>query len=107
VRSWQEGRVVRPDECDTIADGLASLRPLEANVIAIRELVDEVRLISESELLNAIRILLFDEHVVAEASGAAAATAFRQNQSAYADANIVLLVSGANISPQVLRRAII
>src|SRR4029450_959863 len=25
VRSWQEGRVVVPDECDTIADGLASL----------------------------------------------------------------------------------
>jgi threonine dehydratase len=106
VRSWQEGRVVRPAECDTIADGLASLRPLEANVIAIRELVDEVRLISESELLNAIRILLFDEHVIAEASGAAATAAFLQNPSAYADANIVLLVSGANISPEVLRRAI-
>jgi threonine dehydratase len=28
VRSWQQGRVVIPAECDTIADGLASLRPL-------------------------------------------------------------------------------
>src|SRR5215475_4051713 len=42
VRSWQQGRVVISDKCDTIADGLALLRPLEANVIAIRELVDEV-----------------------------------------------------------------
>ena len=58
VRSWQQGRVVIPDESDTIADGLASLRPLEANVIAIRELVDEVRLVSESKMLDAIRILL-------------------------------------------------
>jgi threonine dehydratase len=106
VRSWQQGRVVIPDECDTIADGLASLRPLQANVIAIRELVDEVRLVSEQEMLDAIRILLLDEHVVAEASGAAATAAFLQDPSAFADANVVLLVSGANISPEVLRRAV-
>ena len=106
VRSWQQGRVVIPDACDTIADGLASLRPLEANVIAIRELVDEVRLVSESELLDAIRILLLDEHVVAEAAGAAATAAFLQDPSVYADAKIVLLVTGANLAPEVLRRAV-
>src|SRR5262249_6068816 len=106
VRSWQQGRVVIPDVCNTIADGLASLRPLEANVIAIREVVDEVRLVSESEMLDAIRVLLLDEHVVAEASGAAATAALLQDSSAYADANIVLLVSGANVSPEILRRAV-
>src|SRR5215831_7019025 len=106
VRSWQEGRVVIPDKCDTIADGLASLRPLEANVFAIRELVDDVRLVSEQEMLDAIRILPLDEHVVAEASGAAATAAFLQDPSAYADAEIVLLVTGANVSPEVLRRAV-
>jgi threonine dehydratase len=106
VRSWQQGRVVIPDACNTIADGLASLRPLEANVIAIRELVDEVRLVSERELLDAIRILLLDEHVVAEASGAAATAAFLQDSSTYADAEIVLLVTGANVSLEVLRRAV-
>ena len=106
VRSWQQGRVVLPDKCDTIADGLASLRPLESNVTAIRELVDEVRLVSESELLDAIRILLLDEHVVAEAAGAAATAAFLQDPSAFADAKVVLLLTGANLSPEVLRRAV-
>ena len=106
VRSWQQGRVVVADACDTIADGLASLHPFEANVIAIRQLVDEVRLVSESELLDAIRVLLLDEHVVAEAAGAAATAAFLQDPSAYADAEIVLLVTGANLSPEVLRRAV-
>jgi threonine dehydratase len=104
VRSWQQGEVVVPDACDTIADGLASLHPIEANVIGIREVVDEVRLVSESELLDAIRILLLDEHVVAEAAGAAATAAFLQAPSAYADAEIVLLVTGANLSPEILRR---
>jgi threonine dehydratase len=107
VRSWQQGRVVLTDACDTIADGLASLHPREANVIAIRELVDEVRLVSERELLEAIRILLLDEHVVAEAAGAAATAAFLQGPSAHADTNVILLVTGANLSPEVLRRAVI
>src|SRR6478752_680134 len=31
VHSWQQGRVVVTDAYDTIADGLASLHPLEAN----------------------------------------------------------------------------
>jgi len=69
-------------------------------------LVDEVRLVSERELLDAIRLLLLDEHVVAEAAGAAATAAFLQDPSAHANANVVLLVTGANLSPEVLRRAV-
>jgi threonine dehydratase len=75
-------------------------------VIAIRELVDEVRLVSEQEMLDAIRVLLLEEHVVAKASGAAAAAAFLQNPSAYADPKVLLLVTGANVSPEVIRRAV-
>jgi threonine dehydratase len=107
ARSWQQGRVIVTETCDTIADGLATRHPLEANVHAIRELVDEVRLVSERELLDAIRLLLLDEHVVAEASGAAATAAFLQDAPAYAGQSIVLLMTGANLPLEVLRRAVI
>jgi threonine dehydratase len=106
ARSWEQGRVVVTDTCNTIADGLATRHPREANVYAIRELVDEMRLVSERELLDAIRILLLDEHIVAEAAGAAATAAFLQDAATYAGRNVVLLVTGANISPEVLRRAV-
>src|SRR4029079_3803298 len=66
ARSWQEGRVVRTETCDTIADGLATSVPNESNVREIRELVDEVKLISEDEMIQGIRTLLFEEHLVAE-----------------------------------------
>jgi threonine dehydratase len=46
------------------------------------------------------------QHVVAEGAGAAATAAFLQDRSAYADAKVVLLVTGANLSPEVLRRAV-
>jgi threonine dehydratase len=107
AQSWQQGRVVVTDTCNTIADGLASAHPSEANVQAIRQLVDEVRLVSERELLDAIRVLLFEEQIVAEAAGAAATAAFLQDASAHRDRNVALLVTGANIPPEILRRAAI
>ena len=102
VRSWQEGRVVTTETCDTIADGLATSVPLEPNVSAIRELVDEVCLLSEGELLQGIRTLLFEEHLVAEAAGAAALAAYLQNPTAYAGRIVVLLVTGSNIPHELL-----
>ena len=105
VRSWAQHRVVTTETCNTIADGLATCVPLESNVRAIRELVDEVRLVSEEELLQAIRTLLFDEHLIAEAAGAAAAAAYLQSPGAYANGTVVLLVTGSNIPHELLVQA--
>lgn len=107
VLSWRENRVITTETCDTIADGLATCVPLEPNVRAIRELVDEVCLVSEDELLGGIRTLLFEEHLVAEGAGAAATAAYLQNPTAYAGRSVVLLVTGSNIPHDLLRRAAI
>ena len=104
-RSWREDRVVTTDTCDTIADGLATCVPLAENVREIRRLVDEVCLVSEEEMLRGIRALLFEEHVVAEAAGAAPLAALLRNPTAYAGRSVVLLVTGANITHELLRRA--
>ncbi len=101
--SWKQGTPVQTDSCDTIADGLATRTPETENVIAIRELLDDVRLVSEEQMLAAIRHLLFEEHVVAEPSGAATTAAWMNSRQ---EGETVLLVSGANIAPEVLRRAV-
>jgi len=106
VRSWREDRVVTTETCNTIADGLATCVPLEPNVRAIRELVDDVSLVSEEELLQAIRTLLFDEHLVAEAAGAAGVATYLQNPMSYAGRTVVLLITGSNIPNELLAQAI-
>jgi threonine dehydratase len=103
VQSWREDRVVTTETCNTIADGLATYVPLAPNVRAIRQLVDDVSLVSEDELIQGIRTLLFDEHVVAEPAGAAALAAYLQNRTAYAGRSVVLLVTGSNIPDELLR----
>lgn len=101
--SWEAGRAVETETCDTIADGLATRTPVEANVAAIRNLVDEMVLVSERSMLRAIRHLLLEEHLVAEPAGAAATAAVLDGLRI--DGPTALILSGANISPDVLRAA--
>ena len=103
--SWKEGKVVETETCDTIADGLATRTPEAANVREVRNLVDDVVLVSEEQLLRAIGILLLEEHVLAEPAGAASTAALLKSSANCGD-HVVLVVSGANISREVLRRAV-
>jgi threonine dehydratase len=103
--SWKEGKVVETETCETIADGLATRTPEAANVRDVQSLVDEVVLVSEEQMLRAIETLLLEEHVLAEPSGAASTAALSQISSGYGN-KVALVVSGANISREVLRRAI-
>ena len=107
--SWQRRRgaaetaVVETATCDTIADGLAIRRPLAPNVAAIRELVDDVVMVSEEEMIAAIDLLYAREQVIAEPAGAAATAALLKNPSAAQTS--VVLVTGSNIAPDVRRAA--
>jgi threonine dehydratase len=99
--SWTQGRAVATDACDTIADGLATRTPDPANVRAIRELVDDVVLVTDDEMLAAIRHLALEEHIIAEPAGAAATAALLQGR-AQCGRHTILLVTGANVAPDVL-----
>jgi threonine dehydratase len=102
--SWKNGRVVATDTCDTCADGLATRTPDPENIRIIRELVDEVVLVSEDQMLRAITRLYREEGVLVEPAGAAATAAFLAHPP-HDVGYVVLLVTGANISNDVKERA--
>jgi|SRR5271166_6644521 len=102
--SWKEGRVVPTDGCDTCADGLATRTPDSENVRTIRELVDDVVLVSEAQMLGAISHLYWKEGVLTEPAGAAATAAFMANPPPDGG-GAVLMVTGSNISGDVMDRA--
>lgn len=102
--SWKQGRAVSTDTCNTIADGLATRNPLEENVTTIRELVDDVRLVTEEQMLNAIRHLQRREQVVAEPAAASTTAAWMADSSVMKTHATVLLVTGANVSPDILQQ---
>jgi len=104
--SWMEGKVVGTETCDTIADGLATRTPEAANVRDVKSLVDDVRLVSEEQLLGAIATLLVEERIVGEPAGAASTAALLKSSEGLGDCP-VLIVSGANVSREVLKRALV
>jgi len=109
--SWREGRVITTKTCNTIADGLATRTPIAANVCAIREAVADMRLVTEQQMRSAIERLATDEHVVAEPAAAATVACLVSGLDGSGrpavesrGATIVLVITGGNIAPGVLRQ---
>jgi len=100
--SWQQGIALETASAETIADGLAVRRALAPNVAAIRELVDDVHVVSDEELLGAMRHLRAHEEIVAEPAAAAATAAFLREPPG--NGASVLLVTGCNVAPEIAGR---
>jgi threonine dehydratase len=102
VLSWRAGKPHPTETCNTCADGLATRTPEAANVAALRKVVDEVALVSEAQMIAAIRHLFLQENVLAEPAGAAATAAYLARPIS---GRIALLVTGANITDEVRQQA--
>jgi threonine dehydratase len=104
--SFAKGHAISTDRSDTVADGLAVRDTSEDNVRQIAGLVDEFVLVSDEEMLAAIRHLLLEEHVIAEPAGAATTAGFLKSAGNYANKTAVLLVTGSNVTEEILLRAL-
>jgi threonine dehydratase len=104
--SFAKGHAISTDTSDTIADGLCVRDALEDNVKQIQGLVDEFVLVGEDEMLTAMRYLHEEENVTAEPAGAATTAAFLKTRASCAGRVAVLLVTGSNVSRELLSRAL-
>jgi threonine dehydratase len=90
----------------TIADGIAVERPGLLTMTLIREHVDEIRLVSEARLEQAVVTLLEIEKTVVEGAGAAGLAAVLDDPARFAGRRVGLVLSGGNIDPLTLADAI-
>ncbi len=106
-RSLDEGRAVELRQVRTVADGLA---PPMAGALAYRYVaafVEDVVLVSDEEIMSAVRLLLGRAKLVAEPSGAAAVAALMFGRIPLAPGETaVAVVSGGNADPELLARAL-
>jgi threonine dehydratase len=105
-RSLQAGQVVTLDRVNTIADGLAASAPGKLTLELAQRYVDEVVVVQEDELLRAVRLLFEWEHLLAEPAGAAALAALLYHYSPSPNERVVAILSGANITDEVMIRAL-
>lgn len=102
-RSMREGHIVTLDHVDTVADGLRSSHVGRITYEMIKRYVDDIVLVSDAEILDTVQLLLGEEHLVVEPSGAVAATALRLARAGRAAGPSVAVLSGGNIDPTLLR----
>ena len=90
----------------TIADGIAVKSPGELTLPVIRELVDDVLLVSEDDIEQAILMLLEIEKTVVEGAGAAGLAALMKHAERFKGKRVGLILCGGNIEPLVLAEII-
>lgn len=96
---WDRERTRR-----TIADGLRSPQVGALPWALITRLVDDVLVVSEPRILDAMRLVALQTNTIVEPSGAVAAAAVLQHAERLAGLRVAVIVSGGNIDPRAFAR---
>jgi threonine dehydratase len=98
TESLRRGEPIRLERLNTIADGLAAPFAGRRNYFHVRELVDEMVLVTDDEIASAIPVLMERCKIVPEAAGAAAVAALLCGKIVPPrGSTTVAIVSGGNI----------
>ena len=90
----------------TIADGIGVKSPGALALPLIRERVDDVLLVAEDDIEQAILMLLEIEKTVVEGAGAVGLAALMKHRARFAGRKVGLILCGGNIEPLVLAEII-
>ncbi len=101
--SWQAGKVVTTKQAHTFADGVATRAPSAWTLEIIRSGVDEIVLVSDNEIKQAIRLLWRTTHNLVEGAGALATAATLKLRDRLRSQNVVNILSGANLDTASVR----
>jgi threonine dehydratase len=91
-----------PQGASTIAEGIAVSSPGALCLPMIRQHVDELLLVDEGDIEQAIVMLLEIEKTLSEGAGAAALAALLRHPEQFKDRRVGLVLSGGNIDPMLL-----
>lgn len=86
-------------EAPTLADSLQGGIGLENKYTfqMVRNLVDEVVLVSEEEIANAMSFALYEHHIVVEGAGAVGIAALQAGKVEVNGRNVAIIISGGNV----------
>jgi threonine dehydratase len=100
------GKPMRVARQRTMADGIAVRMVSELTLGLVQRYVDDLVVVDEEELAEAVLMLLEREKTLAEGAGAAPLAALLHRELGLAGKRVALLVSGGNIDVNLLARII-
>jgi threonine dehydratase len=105
-RSLEAGHPIDQAETDTLADSLQGGIGLDNQFTfeLVRTLVDELLLVTESEIAHAMAFLLCEQRIVAEGAGAVGVAALLSGKLTDLGPSVAVVISGGNVDPTTVVR---
>ena len=100
--SMQKGEPTAIDYWDSMADGLSARRPGEHPFRHLQEFLDEILLVTEQDIADAFRTILFRTKLMGEPAGVAAAAAFLAGKVDTSRKTVAAL-TGGNVTEAVVQ----
>jgi len=102
THSLAAGRLVTIDVGPSLADGLTgNLDPDTVTLDIVKDVVDEIVVVNETDLRAALRSVVINEHLVIEGAAAAGPAALLSGKLQL-KGNVAIVLTGANIDSEVL-----
>jgi threonine dehydratase len=97
-KSWRSKTIVTPDTADTIADGIAVRVPIPEAVSDMQGLVDDVLLVSDAHIIEAMRLVYQYAGLLLEPAGAVGVAAIVAHRGLFASKKLATVLCGSNIT---------
>lgn len=105
LESIKAGRILDVPEDYTLSESTAGgLEPGSVTLEVCRDVIDRFVLVSEGEILTAIRRVRDAKGWIMEGAAGVAVAALQKETSRYAGKTVVVVICGGNLSPEALRR---
>ncbi len=98
-RSWRAGRIIERASARTIAEGIAVRTPVPEAVDDMRDMVDDVVLVDDNDMVDAMRRTLAATGQLVEPAGAVGVAALAADPSRFGGQRVATILTGNNLSP--------
>jgi threonine dehydratase len=97
-KSWRSGTLVTTPTASTIADGIAVRVPIPEAVADMQGLVDDVLLVDDEHIRQAMRLVYLHAGLLVEPAGAAGLAAVVAHPARFAGQRVATVLCGSNVT---------
>ena len=105
--SFKKNQLITPVLKETICDGIAVKKPGNITHEMVNKYVDDIVLVSDEEVANAMLLLLERSKLFVEGAGAVGLASVLNKKIDLTNKTIVVIISGGNLTPNLLSRIIV
>lgn len=103
ANSWRQGRAIDETSVNTIADGVAVRHPIPEAIADMLPLVDDVLLVEDDRIVDAMRLAHRHVGVVLEPSGALSIAALLNDPAMFGGQRVATVLCGGNLTEADIR----